>query len=115
LKKTLTVIEHKKLVDYAIATHGCSVKRGCKLFDLSRSHYHYVPKKGHSDDEIKELLLGLAAKHKRYGFKKMFSKLRQAGFGFNHKRVYRIYCELRLNLRKKPKKRLLAREKTTLS
>jgi putative transposase len=40
--------------------------------------------------------------------------LRRKGFGWNNKRVYRIYCELKLNLRKRPKKRLPSREKLAL-
>jgi putative transposase len=59
--------------------------------------------------EITELLLRLADSHKRWGFGLMFRWLRRQGYTWNHKRVYRIYCELALNLRIKPKKRLPAR------
>ena len=42
-----------------------------------------------------------------WGFGLCFLYLRNVkGYGWNHKRVYRIYCELELNLRIKPKKRL---------
>jgi len=43
------------------------------------------------------------------GFGLMFRWLRRQGYSWNHKRVYKIYCELALNLRIKPKKRLPAR------
>jgi putative transposase len=36
----------------------------------------------------------------------LFVSAQRQGYGWNHKRVYRIYCELDLNLRNKPKKRL---------
>ena len=40
----------------------------------------------------------------------MMSKIKQMGYPWNHKRVYRIYCELSLNIRVKPKKRIVGRE-----
>ena len=59
--------------------------------------------------EITELLMRLADSHKRWGFGLMFRWLRRQGYTWNHKRVYKIYCELALNLRIKPKKRLPVR------
>ena len=57
--------------------------------------------------EIADWLEKLTGKRRTWGFGLCFLYLRNVkGFGWNHKRVYRIYCELELNLRIKPKKRL---------
>lgn len=101
------------LANYAITVHEISVNRACKLLNVSRSVYYYTPTLA-SDDEIKQVLSALAEKHCRYGFDKMFQKIRQQGHRWNHKRVYRVYCDLKLNLRRKPKKRLPSRERVSL-
>ena len=86
-------------MNYAVNMHQSSLQRACKRLELSCSTYHYQNKKRSGDDEIKAKLSLLADKHKRYGFKKMFNELKQDQFPCNHKKVYRIYCELVLNLR----------------
>jgi len=62
-----------------------------------------------------EVLLELADQYPRYGFGKLFPILRRRGHRWNHKRVHRIYCELKLNLRRKGKKRLPTRNPDPLS
>lgn len=53
-------------------------------------------------------------KHPRWGFWKTFKALRRKGCRWNHKRVYRVYCELRLNQKRRAKKRLPKRIKKPL-
>jgi putative transposase len=56
-------------------------------------------------------LIRLTDNHRNWGFGLCYLYLRNVkGFKWNHKRVYRIYKELELNLRIKPRKRLV-REK----
>lgn len=55
---------------------------------------------------IESYLKTLAQQHQRWGFDKMMQKVKLDGKGWNHKRVYRIYCQLGLNIRVKPRKRI---------
>jgi len=81
---------------------------------LSRSVYRYQPDRS-KDDPVIEVLLELVDQYPRYGFGKLFPILRRRGYRWNHKRVYRIYCELKLNLRRKGRKRLPKRTPDPLS
>jgi putative transposase len=97
------------LVHYANATHQMSERQACALLNLSRSVYRYQARRS-DDEELREQLLSLASRKPRWGFQKMFAYLKNQGYGWNHKRVRRVYRALGLNLRVKPKKRLPVRD-----
>ena len=84
------------------------------MIRISRTGYRYQGKKT-DDQAIREQLQQIAERKPRWGFKKMRDYLRNQGSGWNHKRVYRVYCELELNIRVKPKKRLPSREPKPLT
>jgi putative transposase len=88
------------------------VSRACKLTGLARSKYYYKSTK--NDKEVIEALQTLAFQHPCYGFRKLFAYLRREGKSWNHKKVYRIYRLLKLNKRRKGKRRLPARVKQPL-
>ncbi len=91
----------------AIERHGVSVRLACESLSLSESCFYYRPKLSTENEEIADWLLRLTTCHKRWGFGLCFLYLRNVkGFGWNHKRVYRIYRELELNLRIKPRRRI---------
>jgi putative transposase len=86
---------------------GISIRLACAALGISESCYHYEPKLSTENDLIADWLLRITTTHKRWGFGLSFLYLRNVkGFGWNHKRVYRIYCELELNLRIKPRRRI---------
>ena len=102
------------MVTYAIAQHGVSERRACRLMHLSRSVYRYQAKLK-DDSEIAEQLRQLAERKPRWGLGKMFHHLRSQGYLWNRKRVRRVYLAERLNLRVKPKKRLPIRHPKPLA
>lgn len=84
------------------------------MANIDRKTYRYEPKKSQADQVISSWLLAKTALYPRYGFDKLFNLMRLSGYTYNHKRVRRIYCELRLNIKIKPKKRLAPRTKVKL-
>lgn len=91
-----------------VVTHrGISIRQACEFLCISESCYRYTPILREENALIAQWLLKLTDTYKRWGFKLCFLYLRNVkGFSWNHKRVYRIYRELELNLRIKPKRRL---------
>ena len=67
------------------------------------------------DQPVISVLQELAETYPRYGFSKLFNLIRRRGHKWNHKRVHRIYCDLKLNFRRKGKKRLPSRNPEPLS
>ena len=99
---------------YAIEAHQTSERRACRLTNLSRNAYRYI-KQNANDSEIQTRLLQIAEDHPSWGFRKMAATLRKQGNQWNHKKMYRIYCQMGLNLRVKPKKRLPSRHPQPLT
>ena len=67
------------------------------------------------DEPVVQSLTEVAERYPRYGFKKLFQVLRGQGHVWNHKRVHRIYCLLKLNFRRKGKQRLPVRNPAPLA
>jgi putative transposase len=72
------------------------------------SMYYYKARRP-DDEPIRQELSAMATSHNRWGFWMMYHRLRHLNYQDNHKRVYRIYTSMKLNLRRKHKKRLPAR------
>lgn len=91
-----------------------SLRQACRTLSLSRTVYFYQPDT-RRDEPVIHALTELAERYPRYGFKKFFQLLRRQGNTWNHKRVHRIYCLLKLNFRRKGKQRLPVRNPAPLA
>lgn len=100
-------MQRKSLAQQAIHQFKISVTKACLIFQVSQTCYRYKDQLKDQDVIISEWLIKLTNENKTWGFKLCFLYLRNVqGYRWNHKRVYRIYKALELNLRIKPKKRI---------
>ena len=91
-----------------VVTDQCiSIRLAGQAFGISETCYRYQAKLSGDNALIADWLLRLTTTNRNWGFGLCYLYLRNVtGFVYNHKRVYRIYRELELNLRIKPKRRL---------
>lgn len=92
----------------AAQQRAVSIRLACSAVGISETCYRYQSCLSSENAEITGGLIRLTHTHRNWGFGLCFLYLRNVkGYGWNHKRVYRIYRELELNLRITPKKRLI--------
>ena len=82
-----------------------SERRACGLADVCRATVRYQAH-GQEDESVRQRLRELAALRKRFGYRRLGLLLRREGVLVNHKRVYRLYREEGLSLRRRKRKRL---------
>jgi putative transposase len=99
-------------VDYILETYPVGISRACRLMEHARSNYYYVSKR--NDSEAIDTVRLWADRFSHYGFWLLFKRMRKKGIKWNHKKVYRIYKLLNLNMKRRGKRRIPLREKEPL-
>jgi putative transposase len=98
-------------------THGLSIQLACQVVRLSRTAYYQPPGDGDRltrDQPVIDAIQALVAQNTRWGFWKCHDALRWAGHPWNHKRLHRVYCALRLNIPRRTRRRVPRRIQTPL-
>lgn len=91
-----------------------SLRRACRLVGVSRSTLAYRSQKQSDDREIQARLTELAGERRRFGYRRLHILLRREGLEVNHKRVYRLYNEAGLTVKKRKRRKGIAVERQAL-
>jgi putative transposase len=83
-----------------------SERRACKLLGVDRASYRYEPRPDRNA-ELREELVKLAKQKPRYGYRRLHAVLERRGQAVNVKRIYRLYAEEGLAVRRRRRKRLV--------
>lgn len=92
---------------------GLSERRSLRVIGMSASALRYEPVSD-SNCALKEKIIALAQRHRRYGAGMIYLKLRQAGEIVNHKRVDRVYAQASLQVKKRKRKKIPLAERHPL-
>lgn len=100
----------RQAVRYTREAHGLSERRACSIVGLRRSVWQYKSRR--DDSALLERMRQLATERPRFGYRRLWAMLRREGTLVNRKRVYRLYRQEGLKIRKRSRKRLAAVPRT---
>jgi putative transposase len=92
---------------------GLSERRSLSVIGMSASALRYQPRPDRNGG-LRERIVALAQRHRRYGASMIYLKLRQAGELVNHKRVERLYTLEKLQVRRRRRKKIPVSERQPL-
>ncbi len=106
----MTPSAKRQAIALLVSEHRLSVLRASQVVRLARAAwYRPPPNRLVRDAAVIDALTALVERHGRWGFWKLFDRLRNTGHWWNHKRVHRVYCALRLNRVRRTRRRVLRR------
>ena len=89
---------------HAIKCHELSERHACGLVGTDRTSYRYRSRAG-NDADVRHRLRELANERCRFGYRRLHILMGRAGFVMNHKKLYRIYRDEGLAVRKRQRRR----------
>ncbi|MFH4689932.1 IS3 family transposase [Vibrio diabolicus] len=104
-QKLLTVEDKRKAVKIIQKGTQLSERRACLLVGIQRASLRYQPQANREDDKLQARIKELALERRRFGYRRIHRLLKREGFDVNHKRVYRLYCELGLTVSKRRRRK----------
>jgi putative transposase len=87
-------------VNWAITEKGYSQRRACALVGIDPRVYRYRSTRG-DDGPLRQRLRELSSERRRFGYRRLHILLRREGWEVNWKKLYRIYREERLTVRRR--------------
>lgn len=93
---------------------GLSERHALRVIDMSASALRYQPAPD-GNHELRQRIVELAHRHRRYGSGMIYLKLRQDGLPVNHKRVERLYAEARLQVKRRKRKKIAVADRQPLA
>jgi putative transposase len=88
------------VVTWAIEEKGYSQRRACGLIGIEPKTYRYASTRG-DDTALRQRLRELASLRRRFGYRRLLILLRREGKEINHKKLFRLYREERLSVRRR--------------
>ena len=101
----MELVGTRRDVAFAIENFGVSERRACELNAVDRSSYRYEPRPDRNT-KLREKLTELARHKPRYGYRRLGVLLEREGEAVNHKRLWRVYQQAGLGVRRRERKRL---------
>jgi putative transposase len=95
----------REAVTVLMTERDFGVTRACGLIRLSRSLYRYRSRRPECSG-LRDRIGEIAALKRRYGYRRVYLRLRREGWHVNRKHVYRIYREAGLAVRRRKRKRI---------
>lgn len=96
----VTSAAERRAVAHLMEAHGMSERRACKATGFCRMTMRYKARRG-NDASLRERMKAIAQERRRFGYRRLHVLLRREGFRVNHKRLFRLYREERLMVRKR--------------
>jgi len=96
----VTPAAERRAVAHLMDTHGMSERRACKATGFRRMTMRYKTTRG-DDASLRERMKAIARERRRFGYRRLHVLLRREGFEVNHKRLFRVYREERLTVRRR--------------
>lgn len=90
----------RKAVAHLMEHHGMSERRACKTIGCCRMMVRYQSTRP-DDRDLRERMTSLARERRRFGYRRLHVLLRREGYEVNHKKLFRLYREEKLTVRRR--------------